>query len=112
MQSTGDINRVAHPRRVPALVCAVRHEVRDNTGAECLRVDICRELVHGAIETCVFSAFVPCCKNIFCYRVLLFIVNDSLRIKCVVSHVYFVNHVIGKLEVSVSPVRVKIRVNG
>ena len=86
MQSTGDIDRVHNPRRVPALVRAVRHKVRDNTGAECLRVDICRQIVHGAIETRVFSAFVPCCKNIFCYRVLLFIVNDSLRIKCVVSH--------------------------
>ena len=28
------------------------------------------------------------------------------------SHVYFVHHVIGELEVSVSPDRVKIRVNG
>jgi len=86
MQATGDIDRVAHPRRVPALVRAVRHKVRNNTGSECLRVDICREIVHGAIEPCVFTAFVPCCKNIFRDSVFLVVVDDRLTVKCVVAH--------------------------
>ena len=83
MQSTGDIDRVHYTGRISALVCAVWHKVRDNTSPECFRMDVCRQIVHGAIETRVFTAFVPCCKNILGNGVFLFIVDDSLRIKCV-----------------------------
>ena len=81
MQSTGDIDRVHNPRRVPALVRAVRHKVRNNTGSECLRVDICREIVHGAIEPCVFTSFVTTGKNVLRDSVFLVVVDDLDRKK-------------------------------
>ncbi len=87
MQSAGDIDWVHHTGRIPALVRAVWHKVRDDTGPECFRMDICRQIVHRAVETGVFPAFVPCCKYVFSNGVFLFIVNDSLAVKSVVAHV-------------------------
>ena len=52
------VDWVLDARRVPALVGPVRYEVGNARSSEGFGVDICTEVVHRAIEACVFSAFV------------------------------------------------------
>jgi len=70
------IDWVLDARRVPALVGPVRYEVGNARSSEGFGVDICTEVVHRAIEACVFSAFVPCCEDVLRNGVFLFIVYD------------------------------------
>ena len=97
----GQINRVLQPWCI-RLVRAVGNHVRNDIGAEGLRMNVGRQMVQVIVEASPFATFVTCCEDIFGDGVVLVVVHNTLAVEGVVPYMDLMNNIIAELEVGVA----------